>query len=119
MSKPFHYEHRGQAPLPRGHFVHRLLVHFALAGALILESLVIGMIGYVYFEGLSWVDAFVNAAMLIGGMGPVNPLMTTGGKLFAGCYALFAGLVFLVVAGIMLGPVVHRILHRFHWETQE
>jgi hypothetical protein len=75
------------------------------------------MSGYVYFEGLSWTDAFLNAAMLLGGMGPVNNPVTEGGKLFAGTYALFAGVVFLIVAGIMAGPVVHRVLHRFHWEV--
>lgn len=80
-------------------------------------SLLLGMSGYVYFERLSWTDAFLNAAMLLGGMGPVNNPRTEGGKLFAGSYALFAGVVFLVVAGIMAGPVVHRVLHRFHWEV--
>jgi hypothetical protein len=116
--KTFHYEHRGQPLLPRAHFVQRILVHFAFAIALVAESLVIGMVGYVYFEQMSWIDAFVNAAMLLGGMGPVNPLTTTAGKLFAGCYALFAGLVFLIVAGVLLGPVFHRVLHRFHLDER-
>ena len=114
--KPFRYEHRRQRPLPRRHFVRRLLAHFALASGIIAASLAIGMCGYVYFEGLTWLDAFLNAAMLLGGMGPVDDPKTAGGKLFAGSYALFAGLIFLVVAGIMLGPVVHRIMHRLHWE---
>jgi hypothetical protein len=72
------------------------------------------MSGYVYFESLSWTDAFLNAAMLLGGMGPVNAPITEGGKLFAGWYALYAGLIFLVVAGVLGAPVVHRVLHRFH-----
>lgn len=117
--RPFRYEHRRQPVLSRRHFVRRLLAHFALASALVGASLVAGMAGYVYFEDLSLVDAFLNASMLLGGMGPVNDPMFFGGKLFAGFYALYAGLLFLVVAGIMLGPVVHRVMHRFHWDEQE
>ena len=74
------------------------------------------MIGYVEFEDLHWVDAFLNAAMLLGGMGPVHLPLTEAGKLFAGFYALYAGLVLIVVAAILISPVVHRVLHRFHWE---
>lgn len=80
----------------------------------ILGSLFIGMLGYVYFEDLGWLDGFLNAAMLLGGMGPVAPLETPGGKLFAGLYALYSGIVFLVAAGILVAPVVHRVVHRFH-----
>ena len=75
------------------------------------------MAGYEYFEGLAWRDAFLNAAMLLGGMGPVETPQTPGGKLFAGLYALYAGLVFLIVAGILFAPGVHRLLHRFHWDA--
>ncbi|WP_374436791.1 hypothetical protein [Inhella sp.] len=78
-------------------------------------SLLGGMAGYVGFEGLSWADAFLNAAMLLGGMGPVNAPQTLGGKLFAGCFALYAGLVFLLAAAMVFTPVLHRLLHRFHW----
>lgn len=85
-----------------------------MALILVAFSLVLGMSGYVYFESLSWTDAFLNAAMLLGGMGPVNAPITEGGKLFAGWYALYAGLIFLVVAGVLGAPVVHRVLHRFH-----
>jgi hypothetical protein len=74
------------------------------------------MAGYEYFEGHPWRDAFVNAAMLMGGMGPVDPLRTDGGKIFAGLYALYAGLVFLVASGLVFAPIVHRVLHRSHWE---
>ena len=91
-----------------------MLGHAAFALILVAFSLVLGMSGYVYFESLSWTDAFLNAAMLLGGMGPVNAPMTEGGKLFAGWYALYAGLIFLVVAGVLGAPVVHRVLHRFH-----
>jgi len=87
------------------------------ATAIVVVSLAIGMVGYAYFENLSWLDAFLNSAMLLGGMGPVNPPKTDGGKLFAGIYALYAGLVFLVAAALLAGPVVHRLLHKFHWES--
>ena len=116
MSRPhfFRYESLGQGLLEPRRFRRRLLGHSAIALALIAFSLLVGMSGYVYFETLSWTDAFLNAAMLLGGMGPVDDPMTEGGKLFAGAYALYAGLVFLVVAGILAAPVVHRIMHRFH-----
>lgn len=84
---------------------------------LALGTLALGMSIYHWVEGLAWPDSFLNAAMLLGGMGPVDPLRTTAGKWLAGGYALFAGLVFIVLAGIMLGPVVHAVLHRFHLET--
>lgn len=84
---------------------------------LALGTLGLGMSIYHWVEGLAWPDAFLNAAMLLGGMGPVNQLHSTAGKWLAGVYALFAGLVFIVLAGIMLGPVVHAVLHRFHLET--
>ena len=71
----------------------------------------------MYFENLSWRDAFVNSAMLLGGMGPVDMPKTDGGKLFAGLYALYAGLVFLVAVAVVLSPVLHRILHKFHWDA--
>ena len=110
----FQYERRGQRPLEGRRFVGRFLAHFVLAQLVVALSLFAGMAGYVHFERLSWTDAFLNAAMLLGGMGPVNEPATEGGKLFAGGYALFAGIIFLVVASIMVAPVAHRILHRFH-----
>ncbi|HXY55229.1 MAG TPA: hypothetical protein VEM40_11235 [Nitrospirota bacterium] len=87
-----------------------------MALTIVLASLAAGIAGYHYFEGLPWMDAFVNAAMILGGMGPVNELHTTAGKLFAGCYALYSGMVFLVAAGVLFAPVVHRFLHHFHLE---
>jgi hypothetical protein len=117
-ARVFRYERRNQRVLARRHFVRRLAAHFAVASALVGISLLAGMAGYVYFERLSWTDAYLNAAMLLGGMGPVNDPATEAGKLFAGTYALFAGLLFLVVAGLVLGPVVHRVLHRFHWDEK-
>lgn len=112
------YETKKQAPLAHAHFVKRLLLHAALAVGLLMGSLGVGMLGYSYFENLSALDAFLNSAMLLGGMGPVNPPMTSGGKLFAGLYALFAGLVFIVTAALVFTPVVHRVLHKFHWDTE-
>jgi hypothetical protein len=110
----FSYETRSERLLDPHRFVRRMLGHAAMALILVAFSLVLGMSGYVYFESLSWTDAFLNAAMLLGGMGPVNAPITEGGKLFAGWYALYAGLIFLVVAGVLGAPVVHRVLHRFH-----
>ena len=94
--------------------MQRLLRHSAAALGLLAGSLVIGMIGYVAFEQLSWIDAFLNASMLLGGMGPVDPPRTVAGKLFAGLYALYAGLVFIVTAAVLFAPILHRVLHRFH-----
>ena len=109
------YEKRGQQLLPRRRFIGRLISHGFVAVTLLLLSLALGMFGYVHYEGLSWRDAFLNAAMLLGGMGPVDAPRTHAGKLFAGVYALYAGLLFLVVAGLLAAPVIHRILHHFHW----
>ena len=113
------YESTRQKPLPRAHFVKRLALHLSLALALLAASLGGGMCGYVWFERLPWLDAFLNAAMLLGGMGPVNAPVTEQGKLFAGFYALYAGLVFLIVVGVMLAPMLHRLLHTFHWEEDK
>jgi len=93
-----------------------VLLHAAAALALMLVSLMLGMAGYQYFEQLPWRDAFLNAAMLMGGMGPVDAPRTDGGKLFAGLYAMYAGVMLLVAAVLVVTPVVHRFMHRFHWE---
>jgi hypothetical protein len=110
------YEARHQPPLSRARFLRRLLAHAAVVIGLIGASLALGMSGYIVFEGLSWMDAFLNAAMLLGGMGPVHLPRTEAGKLFAGCYALYAGLAFIVTAALLVSPVLHRVLHRFHWD---
>jgi hypothetical protein len=102
--------------LTRARFVRRLLAHLAAGIGLITASLAFGMWGYVSFEHLSWLDAFLNAAMLMGGMGPVDLPHTEAGKLFAGFFALYAGLVFIVIAALLISPVLHRLLHRFHWD---
>lgn len=110
------YEPKTQPPISRLRFIRRVLLHFAAGLALLVVSLIVGMVGYEHFEQLLWRDAFLNAAMLLGGMGPVDPPKTDGGKVFAGLYALYAGLVFLVIVALVLTPIVHRILHKFHWE---
>ena len=113
------YESKAVPPLPRRHFTSRLFIHAAITLLLLAGSLGVGMLGYWYFEGLSILDAFLNSAMLLGGMGPVNSPVTFVGKLFAGLYALYAGLVFIVSAALIFTPIAHRILHSFHWGTRQ
>ncbi len=104
-------------PLPsRAHFLGKLLRHFVGGAALIVGSLFAGTLGYHVLERLPWIDALLNASMIMGGMGPVDPVRTTAGKLFASAYALYCGLVLLIAASVMLAPVLHRFLHRWHLE---
>jgi hypothetical protein len=110
------YESKHQPMASKRHFAHRVFRHFLVAVGLMLFSLGLGMAGYVTFEQLTLMDAFLNAAMLLGGMGPVNAPITEVGKLFAGFYALYAGLIFLVMAALIFTPVVHRFLHSLHVE---
>jgi hypothetical protein len=110
------FEHRSKPLLPRREFYRRLARSASIAALLVVFALGIGMIGYHAFEPMSWVDAFVNAAMILSGMGPVSSLQTDGGKIFAGCYALFSGLAFITSLGIIFAPVFHRFLHTFHLE---
>lgn len=112
------YEPKQHPPISRKKFIKRMLLHATSAMLLLLISLMIGIIGYEYFEHLDWHSAFLNAAMLLGGMGPVDAPQTELGKLFAGVYALYAGLIFLVIVGLFLAPVAHRVMHQFHW-TQD
>jgi hypothetical protein len=111
------YEHRSGPLLSRIEFFFRILRHGLLAAGIVLVALGIGILGYHWFEGLPWIDATLNASMILGGMGPVNVLNTVGGKLFASAYALFSGLVFIGVMGVVLAPFAHRLLHRFHLEA--
>lgn len=112
------FEHRAQPVLSPHRFLIRLAHSGIIAFALIVVSLLIGMVGYHVLEGVSWIDAFLNASMLLGGMGPVTVPVTFGGKLFAGLYALYCGLAVILVAGVILAPVAHRILHTFHMESR-
>jgi hypothetical protein len=113
------FEHRREPLLPRSVFYTRLARSATIGMGIILISLVLGMAGYHYLEGLKWLDAFVNASMILSGMGEVDPLRTSAGKLFAGCYALYSGLALLTSTGVMFAPVFHRFLHKFHLEVQK
>lgn len=111
------YEHRTDRLLPKPDYHRRVARQGLLGLALALVALAVGVIGYHLLEGLSWLDALVNASMILGGMGPVNELHTDGGKIFASAYALFSGAGFLVIVAIVMAPVFHRFLHRFHLEA--
>lgn len=106
------YESAAEPMLPPTAFAARILRHLAISQLLVAFSLLVGMAGYHWTEGFGWLDSFLESAMLLGGMGPVHPLTTDAGKLFAGIYALYAGLVFIAVGGFILAPLLHRVLHR-------
>src|SRR5258706_6580397 len=108
------FEHRKQSLLPLRGFYFRLARGAVIGLAIILTSLGIGMAGYHLFKKMPWLDAFSNAAMILSGMGPLVPLQTDAGKLFAGCYALFSGLAFITSIGVAFAPMFHRFLHKFH-----
>jgi uncharacterized membrane protein len=111
------YEHHRQRLLNRPAFVKRLARHGVWALLLVLGSLALGMVGFHLLSRQPWIDALLNSAMLLGGMGPVGDLGPAIGKIFASLYALYAGLVFLIVAGLLFAPLFHRMLHRFHLDT--
>ena len=112
-------EQKHQAIAPVSVFMRRMAVHMGIAMLLIGGVLCIGIAGYHWLAGLNWVDALLNASMILGGMGPVNVLTNTGAKVFASVYALFSGLVFIAIMGILFAPMVHRLLHTFHMEDDE
>jgi hypothetical protein len=111
-------ETRRQPLLSRRAFARRLAVSFGAASVLVGVSLLGGMAGYHWLEGMAWIDAFANASMILSGMGPLEPPKSWGGKLFAGLYALYSGLAVILAAGILFTPVVHRMLHRFHPDAE-
>jgi len=113
------YEHRSKPLVSRRIFLLRLARSTALASAIVAGSLAAGVLGYRELEHLSWVDALLNASMILGSMGPVDPVRTTAGKLFASGYALYSGPVVVVVTGIVFAPVIHRLLHAFHVERDD
>ena len=114
----FHYERKHEPLLPwRDFLLHRVATSLALGLGVILASLLAGILGYRITGGMGWLDAFLNAAMILGGMGPVDALHTDGGKVFAAVYALYSGLVVIFVAGLLFAPFAHRMLHRFHLDT--
>jgi hypothetical protein len=112
------YEHHTQPLLPRLKFLRRLLIHGLAAAGVLAIALGIGILGYHLTEVMPWLDALLNASMILGGMGPVNELHTSGGKLFASFYALFSGVVFLASAGLVFAPLAHRLLHWLHLEAE-
>ncbi len=110
----FKFEHKSEAVAGPAALAGRLIYNVTIAAAIVALALAVGMEGYRLTEGMSWLDAFLNASMLLGGMGPVDTLHTEQGKFFAGCYALFCGLVIVIVTGIVLAPLLHRVLHVLH-----
>lgn len=113
------YEHRTHPILAQIEFAKRMLLHGLVAFVLMFISLGIGVVGYHELGGLGWIDSLLNASMILGGMGPVDPLKTNAAKIFASVYALFSGVIFLVVVGIILAPLAHRVLHYLHLEEDE
>jgi len=110
------FERKHEKLAPRSVFVKRLIASFFVALGLIAVALAIGISGYHYLAGFGFVDSLLEASMILGGMGPINQLPSSGAKIFASAYALFSGLVFIALVGVVLAPVVHRILHKFHVE---
>jgi len=113
------FETRHQPLLPRAQFLWRLLLCMSISASLMAVSLAVGILGYHVIGGLDWIDALLNAAMILGGMGPVDTLHSAGAKLFASAYALYSGMVLIATIGIALGPIIHRLLHRFHVDDQD
>jgi hypothetical protein len=107
-----HREHRKRL------FWRRMTLHSGLASGLLTISLGIGMWGYSHYEHMGWRDAFLNASMLLGGMGPVKTDLSDNGKVFAGIYSLYSGLVVIALAGLLLAPAVHRLMHKVHWDDR-
>jgi len=113
------FEGRKEPLASRGVFLRRMIGYVTVSFGIVAFSLGIGILGYHIFEGLSWIDSLLNASMILGGMGPVNPLVTNPGKLFASFYALFSGMILLVAVGVLIAPAFHRFLHHFHLEIDD
>jgi hypothetical protein len=119
MSRSHRYHFKGK-PLPtRAGFALKLGRNFLIAGGVVSAALAMGVIGYHFLENQPWLDALLNASMILGGMGPVDPIKTTGGKLFASFYALFSGIIFVTSAAVLVAPMLNRILHRLHIELED
>jgi len=112
------FEHRSRPLIPPRQYVHRLARSGLFAMVIIVVSLLVGMAGYHWFEHRPWIDAFADAAMILSGMGPLRPLESDGGKVFAGLYAFYSGLALIAVAGVIFAPALHRFLHRFHLDEE-
>jgi len=113
------YEHKSAKLLPRNQFYKRIAYHGGVSFMIVIISLVIGVLGYHVFEKFNWTDSLLNASMILGGMGPVNEVKTEAGKIFASIYALFSGVIFLVIVGVLFTPIYHRFIHKFHLEIRE
>lgn len=113
------YEGKADALLSWRQFANRMLGHAAVAAVVIALALALGICGYHWSEGIPWIDALLEASMILSGMGPVHEPLTTAGKLFASAYALFSGVVFLGIAAVVLAPVIHRVLHKFHLDDDD
>ena len=108
------YERRHEKLAPLPVFIRRMVSSAGIGLALLLVALLIGVCGYHWLDGLDWVDSLLEASMILGGMGPINPLTNTSAKVFASVYALFSGVVFIALMGLLLTPLVHRLMHKFH-----
>jgi hypothetical protein len=113
------FEHKSQPLLPRRQFLQRMVAAIGVTLAIIAASLAFGMAGYHFLGGLPWIDALLNSAMILTGMGPVDPMQSTGGKLFATVYALYSGVAFLSMMAVLLAPIIHRAMHKFHLDAEE
>ena len=112
------FEHRRESLLPRRAFARRVAWHLSIASVVVALALGFGVVGYHWLGGLPWIDALVNASMILGGMGPVDPIASTAGKLFTSFYALLSGLLFIGVASLLLAPFVHRVMHKLHLDDE-
>ena len=115
----FVYERRQDQLAPRSIFIKRIVATLVVALALIAVALMIGIAGYHYIAGFNWVDSLLEASMILGGMGPVNQLPNDAAKIFASIYALFSGLILIALMGIILSPVIHRVMHKFHVDEKD
>jgi uncharacterized membrane protein len=113
------YERRSERVISRQSFIRRLANHLLVAALMVVLVLAIGVSGYHWLAGFRWIDSLLEASMILGGMGPINPLATDTAKLFASTYALFSGLAFIAMMGTILAPVAHRILHKFHADERD
>lgn len=113
------YERRHQPILPPRRFIIRVVRSIALSAGIVSAALGIGIFGYHEFAGLAWIDALVDASMILSGMGPVNSLTSDSGKIFASAYALFSGIIFLAISAIVIAPMLHRLLHHFHLDAKK
>ncbi len=113
------FEHHKEQLLPKREFVHRLGGSIAAGTGLIAFSLGAGMLGYHFLGGLAWIDAFLDAAMILSGMGPLSQLSNDAAKLFAGCYAIYCGIALIATTGVILAPLIHRSMHKFHLECED